>query len=90
MVVEHRDDYGSEWEALCSIASKLGMGEETLRRWVRRAEVDSGLREGITTDERERIRELERENRELRRINEILKEASAFFARALDPRPPTP
>ena len=69
-------------------ASKFGMTPETLRIWVRRAEVDGGARPGLTTEERERLRELERENRELRRANEILKAASAFFARELDPRLP--
>lgn len=88
LVLEHAGDYPSEWAAITSIASKCGMTRETLRKWVRRAQVDSGGRAGITTDERERLRELERENRELRRANEILKAASAFFARELDPRPP--
>jgi transposase len=64
------------------------MTPETLRKWVRRAEVDSGSRPGLTTDERQRLKELERENRELRRANEILKSAATFFARELDPRPP--
>lgn len=88
LVLEHRQDYPSEWAAITSIASKCGMTRETLRKWVRRAQVDSGGRAGLTTDQRERLRELERENRELRRANEILKAASAFFARELDPRPP--
>jgi len=70
----------------CSIAGKLGMTPETLRIWIRRAEVDDRKRPGLTTEERERIKVLERENRELRRANEILKAASAFFARELDPR----
>ena len=73
---------------VCSIASKFGMTAETLRIWVRRAEVDGGKRPGVTSEEKERIRQLERENRELRRANEILKAASAFFARELDPRLP--
>ncbi len=68
----------------------MGMTKETLRRWVRRAQVDGGLRSGVTTLERERIRELERENRELRRASEILRATSLFFARELDPRPPKP
>ena len=88
LVLEHRREYPSEWSAITSIAEKCGMTTETLRKWVRRAEVDSGTRPGLTTDERERLRELERENRELRRANEILKAASAFFARELDPRLP--
>ena len=86
MVQEHRKDYPSEWAAIGSIASKLGMTPETLRIWLRRIEVDTGRRPGVTTDERERIRQLEKENRELRRANEILKAASVFFAGELDPR----
>jgi transposase len=88
MVFEHEADHPSQWAAITSIASKFGMTPETLRIWVRRAEVDAGARPGVTTEERERLRELERENRELRRANEILKAASAFFARELDPRLP--
>ncbi len=88
LVREHRDEHASEWAAIQSIAGKLGMTAETLRLWVRRDEVDHGQRPGITRTERERLRELERENRELRRANEILKAASAFFARELDPRWP--
>jgi len=88
MVMEHRKEYASEWAAICSLAEKFGMTPETLRKWLRRAEVDNGQRPGITSAERERIQALERENRELRRANEILKAASAFFARELDPRPP--
>jgi transposase-like protein len=80
MVQEYRKEYPSEWAAIGSIASKLGMTPETLRIWLRRIEVDTGRRPGITTDERERIRQLEKENRELRRANEILKAASVFFA----------
>src|SRR5579884_1290576 len=91
MVEEHRREYASEWAAIVSIAGKLGLGTpETLRQWVRRAEVDGGRRPGLTTEERERLRQLERENRELRRANEILKAATVFFARELDPRPPKP
>jgi transposase len=89
MVLEHQQDYDSQWEAICSVAEKLGPTAETVRKWVRRAEIDGGVRPGVTTAEAERIRQLERENRELRRANEILKAASAFFARELDPRPPT-
>jgi transposase len=88
MVFEHRGEYDSQWAAIRSIAEKFGMTAETLRTWVRHAEVDDGSRPGITTVEAERIKELERENRELRRANEILKAASAFFARELDPQPP--
>jgi transposase len=88
MVLEHQHEYPSQWTAIISIAGKFGMTCETLRRWVRQAEVDDGTRTGLTSDERERLKELERENRELRRANEILKLASAFFARELDPRPP--
>ena len=87
LVREHRGEHASEWAAIQSVAGKLGMTPETLRIWVRRAEVDH-QRPGLTSTERERIRELERENRELRRANEILKAASAFFARELDPRLP--
>src|SRR5260370_34150472 len=90
MVVEHRKEYPSEWAAIWSLAGKFGMTPETLRKWLRRTEVDIGRRPGVTSEERERIRELERENRELRRANEILKAASAFFARELDPRLPKP
>jgi transposase len=88
MVFEHRDEYDSQWEAICSIAQKIGCSSETLRKWVRRMEIDTGRREGLTSDERARIKELERENRELRRANEILRKASAYFAQAeLDRRP---
>ena len=91
LVQEHRSEYPSEWAALVSIAQKLGIAApETLRKWVRRAEVDAGQRAGVTSDERERLRQLERENRELRRANEILRAAAAFFARELDPRLPKP
>ena len=88
MVIEQRKEYPSEWAAVSSIAGKFGMTGETLRQWLRRAEVDGGQRQGLTSEERERMRALERENRELRRANEILKAASAFFARELDPRLP--
>jgi len=88
LVLEHQHDYRSRWAAISSIAAKSGMTAETLRKWVRRAEVDGGARPGLTSKERERLQELERENRELRRANEILKAASAFFARELDPRLP--
>ena len=88
MVFEHQREYPSQWPAVVSIASKIGCTAETLRKWVRRAEVDSGRRAGLTSDERARIKELERENRELRHANEILRKASAYFAQAeLDRRP---
>ena len=86
MVLEHEGEYDSQWALISSVASKLGMTPETLRKWVRRAEVDGGLRSGVTTEERARIKELERENRELRRANEILKAAAAFFGAELDRR----
>jgi transposase len=88
LVLEHATEYPSQWAAIESLASKCGMTAETLRKWVRRAEVDTGARRGLTTDERRRLQELERENRELRRANEILKTAATFFAWELDPRPP--
>jgi transposase len=82
MVLEHAGEYGSQWGAMNSIAGKIGCTAETLRRWVRRAERDEGLRPGPTSAEQTRIRELERENRELRQANEILRKASAYFAQA--------
>src|SRR5579885_3646514 len=88
LVQEHAGEYPSQWAAITSIATKCGITPETVRKWVRRAEVDAGTRPGVTTDERKRVAELERENRELRRANEILKAAAAFFARELDPRLP--
>ena len=88
MVFEHQREYPSQWRAVVSIAAKIGCTAETLRKWVRRAEIDSGRREGVTSDERARIKELERENLELRRANEILRKASAYFAQAeLDRQP---
>jgi transposase len=86
LVLEHRDEYETKWAAICSIAGKIGCSAETLRGWVRQAEVDGGVRLGSRTVDAERIKELERENKELRRANEILKAASAFFARELDPQ----
>lgn len=86
MVFEHTEEYGSQYAAIRSIALKLGMASETLRLWVRRVETDQGLRPGLTTDERARLKELERENHELRRANEILKSAAAFFGAELDRR----
>ena len=88
MVFEHQDEHPWQWAAICSIAAKFGISHETLRNWVRRAEVDDGVRPGLTSDERERLKAREREVRELRRANEILKAAAAFFARELDPRLP--
>ena len=88
MVLEHRGDHRSEWAAICSIAEMFGCSSETLRKWVRRAETDQGVRAGLTTDERSELVELRRECRELRRANEILRKASAYFALAeLDRRP---
>ena len=86
LVLEHESEYESQWAAIVSVAAKIGCTSETLRIWVRRAEVDGGFRPGVTSGERERLRELERENRELRRANEILKSASLFFATELDGR----
>ncbi len=82
MVLEHRGEYPSLWAAAQSIAPKIGCVPHTLYDWVRRHEVDNGLRDGVSTAERERVKELEREVKELRRANEILKLASAFFAQA--------
>ena len=88
MVFEHQADYDSQWAAMNSIAAKIGCTAETLRKWVRRAERDRGLREGVTSSERKRLKALEHENRELKRANEILRKASAFFAQAeLDRKP---
>jgi transposase len=85
---EHEDSYDSRWKALVSIAGKIGCTSETLRKWVRQSEIDVGARSGLTTSERSRLKELERENRELKRANEILRKASAYFAQAeLDRRP---
>ncbi len=82
MVFDHSSEHDSQWATIVSIATKIGCSPETLRKWVRRVEVDTGRRGGLTSDERTRIKELERENRELRRTNEILRLASAFFAQA--------
>jgi transposase len=88
LVFEHQGEHASQWAAIGSIASKIGCTAETLRKWVRRAERDQGLRSGMTSSERERLKEVERENRELKRANEILRKASAYFAQAeLDRRP---
>jgi transposase len=88
MVFEHEGEYPSQWKAIESISAKLNVNHETLRQWVRRAEVDGGQRPGVTSEERSRIRELERENRELRRANEILKAAAHFFGAELDRQSP--
>jgi len=82
LVFEQQGSYPSQWAAIGSVAGKMGCTAETLRNWVRQAERDSGARPGLTTGERERLKELEREVRELRRANEILRKASAFFAQA--------
>ena len=88
LVFEHQDKHESQWAAIVSVAEKLGCTAETLRKWVRQAEKDTGHRPGLTTNERERMKELEREVRELKRANEILRKASAYFAQAeLDRRP---
>lgn len=86
MVFDHQHEYPSQWKAIESIAGQLGLHHETLRLWVRRAETDAGERPGLTTDERERMKQLERENKELRRANEILKAAASFFGAELDRR----
>ena len=87
MVAEHAAEHESQWAAIVSIAAKMGCTAETLRRWVRQSERDGGKREGVTTDEKGRIKALEREVRELRQANEILRKASAYFAQAELDRP---
>ena len=87
LVLDHEREHTSQWSAIISVAEKIGCTPETLRRWVRQVERDTGRREGMTTDERERLKVLERENRELRRANEILRKASAYFAQAELDRP---
>lgn len=82
MVQEHAREYPSRWGAIASIAQKIGCSGETLRKWLRQAERDAGQRPGLTTEEQQRLTVLERENRELRRANEILRKASAYFAQA--------
>ena len=82
LVFEHAGDHPSQWAAIRSVAEKIGCPVEVLRRWVRQAERDAGKRPGLTTDERARLKQLERENVELKRANEILRKASAFFAQA--------
>ena len=82
LVFEHEGEHESQWAAIGSIAAKIGCTAETRRTWVRKAERDRGRRAGLSTTERDRLKELERENRELKRANEILRKASAFFAQA--------
>jgi transposase len=82
LVLDQAEKHGSQWAAIQSVASKIGCTAETLRRWVRQAEIDHGHRAGLTSSERERLKQLERENRELKRANEILRKASAYFAQA--------
>jgi transposase len=88
MVLDTIDQTGQRVGVITRVARQLGIGTESLRSWVRQAEVDGGRRPGLTTTEQQRLTELERENRELRRANDILKAAASFFARELDPRPP--
>jgi transposase len=88
LVLETQSDDGSQWEAIVSVAGKVGVSGESLRRWVRQAEVDAGQRAGTSSGDVEALRDLRRENRELRWANEILKAAATFFARELDPRLP--
>ena len=82
MVQEHQGEHGSQWSTIRSVAEKLGCTSETLRKWVRQHERDAGVRPGLTTEERVQLKDLERENRELKRANEILRKASAYFAQA--------
>ena len=90
LVLDPQGGHESQWAAIVSVSSKIGCTAETLRKWVRRAQCDEGVRPGLTSDERARLMALERENRELRRANETLRKASAYFAQAeLDRRPRT-
>ena len=82
LVFEHEHAHGSQWATIRSVADKIGCSAETLRNWVRQAERDAGRRPGLTSEERQRLKHLERENRELKRANEILRKASAYFAQA--------
>ena len=84
MVLEHQHEHSSQWEVICSVAEKLGPTAETVRKWVRRAEIDGGARPGRSTDELEELKRLRRENAELRRANDILKAAASFFGAELD------
>jgi transposase len=88
MVLAHEGQHASRWEATCSIAAKIGCSAESLRKWIRQTEIDSGQRDGLPSEQQDRMKALEQENRELRRANEILRKASAYFAQAeLDRRP---
>ena len=86
LVREHRDEYETEWAAMTAISTRLGMSTETLRKWVRQAEVDEGQSAGMTTKESQELRELRKKNRELEETIEILKAATSFFVRESDPR----
>lgn len=86
LVREHRDEYASEWAAMRAVAQRLGMSGETLRNWVRQAEINDGQKAGVSTAESQELRELRRKNRELEQTIEILKAATSFFARESDPR----
>lgn len=86
LVLDHRDEYDSEWAAMTAVSSRLGMTTETLRKWVRQHEIDHGERDGLTTSEAREIRELKKKNRELEETIEILKAATSFFVRESDPR----
>ena len=82
LVLTSEPEHPSQWSAIVSVASKIGCSPETLRKWVRRSEIDAGVRAGVSSEDRQRLKELERENRELKRANEILRKAAAFFAQA--------
>lgn len=86
LVTEHVNDYSSEYEAIKTVSGRLGMNPETLRKWIRQAEIDGGDRDGVTTASAREIRELKRKNAELEQTIEILKAATSFFVRASDPR----
>jgi transposase len=87
LVTEHVGDYGSEWEAITTVAGRLGMSAETLRKWIRQAAIDTGHAPGVSSDSAREIRDLKRKNAELERTIEILKAATSFFVRESDPRP---
>jgi transposase len=87
LVTEHVQDYDSEWAAIKAVSARLGMTSETLRRWVRQAQIDTGRTDGVTSESAREIRDLKRKNAELERTIEILKAATSFFARESDPRP---